>query len=94
MFYIPDRKGAEESGLDHYNTALVGHFIAFNSKPTISIWEEKKRFLELIYLHVLLSRGKELIMNDLSIVFPQMVRGRASAEAQHISRARSPGPDS
>ena len=50
--------------------------------------------MEAIYLHVLLSKGKELIMNDLSIVFPLLVKARASTEAQHISGARSPGPHS
>lgn len=33
-------------------------------------------------------------MNDLSIVFPLLVKARASTEAQHVSRARSPGPHS
>lgn len=33
-------------------------------------------------------------MNDLSIMFPLLVKARASAEAQHVSRARSPGPRS
>lgn len=25
--------------LNHYNTGLPDHFLAFNSKPTISIWK-------------------------------------------------------
>lgn len=33
-------------------------------------------------------------MNDLSIMFPQLVKARASTEAQHVGRARSPGPHS
>lgn len=50
------------------------------------------KFLEAIYLHVLLSKGKEGIMNDLSIVLPLLVEARASAGARHVRGARSAGP--
>lgn len=53
-------------------------FFFFYSKPTISIREKKKKkILEPIYLHVLLSKGKELIMNDLSIMFPSAGQGQS-----------------
>lgn len=53
---------------------------------------KKKEILESLPLHVLLSRRKEIIINDLGIIFPQLVKARASAEVQN--RARSPGPQS
>lgn len=39
--------------------------------------KNKKKILEPIYLHVLLSKGKELIMNDLSIMFPSAGQGQS-----------------
>lgn len=54
--------------------------------------KKKKEILESLPLHVLLSRRKEIIINDLGIIFPQLVKARASAEVQN--RARSPGPQS
>lgn len=50
------------------------------------------KFLEAIYLHVLLSKGKEWIMNDLSIVLPLLVEARASAGARRVRGARSARP--
>lgn len=58
--------------------AFSSLFFFFYSKPTISIREKtKKKILEPIYLHVLLSKGKELIMNDLSIMFPSAGQGQS-----------------
>lgn len=76
-----ERRPAFASGLNkrpeplQYETSLA----FFNSKPTISIREKttKKKILEPIYLHVLLSKGKELIMNDLSIMFPSAGQGQS-----------------
>lgn len=50
--------------------------------------KNKKKILEPIYLHVLLSKGKELIMNDLSIMFPSAGQG----QSQQWGPARRAGP--
>lgn len=31
--------GGTGEGVNHYNDGFLGHFLAFNSKPTISIWK-------------------------------------------------------
>lgn len=84
-----ERRPACASGLNkrpeplQYQTSLTFSSLFFfflNSKPTISIWEkqqQQKKILEPIYLHVLLSKGKELIMNDLSIMFPSAGQGQS-----------------
>ena len=58
-FYVPERRKRccrEKSGEhenerpNHYNTGLVGHFLLFNSKPTISIWKNSwKPFIFMCY---------------------------------------------
>lgn len=91
-----DREGAEgrepekqESGPLQYR--LVGHSLNFQLQTHCFHLE---MFFETIYLPVLLSRRKELITNQSSIVCAQMVKARARTKAQHVSRAWSPGPHS
>lgn len=62
--------------MNHYNKGLVGHVLALIPNQLFPFG----KFLKPIYLHVLLSKGKELIMNDLSIMFPQLVKARASKQ--------------
>lgn len=68
-----------QRGLEYYNITLCATL-----PPIPNQLFPFRKFLEAICLLVLFSKGKELIMKDLNIMFPQLATVRASTEAQWI----------